>query len=79
MILVQDREYLLPSDQSDQRVNDLLGALRDRNSTLFDTVSYVLSKKGMFLDVLECLSKADLSDMTSYSISILIVTDIEPA
>lgn len=79
MILVQDREYLLPSDQSDQRVNDLLGALRDRNSTLFDTVSYVLSKKGMFLDVLECLSKADLSDTTSYSISILIVTDIEPA
>lgn len=79
MILVQDREYLLPSDQSDQRVNDLLGALRDRNSTLFDTVSYVLSKKGMFLDVLECLSKADLSDMTSYSISILVVTDIEPA
>lgn len=79
MILVRDREYLLPSDQSDQRVNDLLGALRDRNSTLFDTVSYVLSKKGMFLDVLECLSKVDLSDMTSYSISILIVTDIEPA
>lgn len=79
MILVRDREYLLPSDQSDQRVNDLLGALRDRNSTLFDTVSYVLSKKGMFLDVLECLSKVDLSDITSYSISILIVTDIEPA